>query len=207
MATKRTCDPPDAFDNQREASACAASQTLTTVILLGPPGAGKTTQAKRLAATLGGSSISVGELVRSARHKLPRGRCGLADTQATALMIQSQMDNINDTAAPLVADGFPRSAEQVSAAIGLFGPKILCIKLEIPLTIALQRMLHRGRTGEDRPRIVERFTQHSWRERDLNQALGQAGIPTVLLDATGCQDRVAEQIMSAVNEARSTPNG
>lgn len=90
------------------------------LVLIGPPGSGKGTQAVRLARRFGISHISTGEILREAvRTGSPLGR-QVAATLATgalvsdALMIDLVRERLAqpDTAAGFILDGFPRTVVQ-----------------------------------------------------------------------------------------------
>ncbi len=90
------------------------------VILLGPPGAGKGTQAELLAASLGVPKISTGELFREAMAEgstlgkdvatyIDRGQ--LVPDETTMGVLRKRLE-LPDAAAGAVLDGFPRTIKQ-----------------------------------------------------------------------------------------------
>lgn len=90
------------------------------LVLIGPPGSGKGTQAVRIARRFGISHISTGEILREAvRTESPLGR-QVAATLATgalvsdALMIELVRDRLaqRDAATGFILDGFPRTVVQ-----------------------------------------------------------------------------------------------
>jgi adenylate kinase len=93
------------------------------LILLGPPGAGKGTQARRLSENLKIPQISTGDLLRAARaNKTPLGM--KADEFMTTgrlvpdgLVIEMIEDRLgkNDCSQGFVMDGFPRTLAQAEA--------------------------------------------------------------------------------------------
>ena len=93
------------------------------LILLGPPGAGKGTQAVRLAAHLGVPQISTGDILRAARQaKSPLGvkvegfmLAGqlVPDEMVTELVRERLKDA--DTKRGYVLDGYPRTVPQATA--------------------------------------------------------------------------------------------
>jgi adenylate kinase len=95
------------------------------VIFLGPPGAGKGTQAARLAAHLGVPKIGTGEMLRAAiAKKTPLGRqvhpfveAGslVPDPLLVALVRERIADP--DCGRGFVLDGFPRTLPQARGAI------------------------------------------------------------------------------------------
>ncbi len=96
---------------------------MTVVVLLGPPGAGKGTQAKILADRLGVPHIATGDLFRAAvRDDTEIGREAAAFMSRGELVpdgvtVRMLLDRLarRDAAAGAVLDGFPRNREQAAA--------------------------------------------------------------------------------------------
>ena len=99
------------------------------IVLLGAPGAGKGTQAKRVSQRLGLPHVSSGdlfreherrqtELGREARRYTSRGE--LVPDGVTIAMIRERLSQ-PDSRAGAVLDGFPRTAPQAEALAGLLG--------------------------------------------------------------------------------------
>ncbi|MGH7362407.1 MAG: adenylate kinase [Candidatus Methylomirabilales bacterium] len=93
------------------------------VILLGPPGAGKGTQAQRLTQTLGIPQVSTGDILRAAAAAgTPLGREAKATMDQGALVPDGVVIGIiqerlaaPDCARGYILDGFPRTAAQAEA--------------------------------------------------------------------------------------------
>jgi adenylate kinase len=91
------------------------------VILLGPPGAGKGTQAQRLEAGEGLVQISTGDLLR--RHRADGTPLGLAaqaymdrgDLVPDALIIEMMEGELDRAPGGALLDGFPRTVAQAEA--------------------------------------------------------------------------------------------
>src|SRR3989338_7146946 len=90
------------------------------VIMLGPPGAGKGTQAERFAARHALPKISTGEMLRDgikrglplalkAKEKIDRGE--LVDDRTMIGIVRERLSR-DDTNAGFVLDGFPRTVFQ-----------------------------------------------------------------------------------------------
>jgi adenylate kinase len=90
------------------------------VILLGPPGVGKGTQAVRLAAAIDGEHISTGDLLRAARRdgtelgKQAQGYMDAGELVPDALILDLVRDHLASmpSEASLLFDGFPRTTAQ-----------------------------------------------------------------------------------------------
>jgi adenylate kinase len=122
------------------------------VILLGPPGAGKGTQAARLAARLGLPRISTGDMLREAiAANTPLGR------QAGPLMERGELvpDELligivgerlrrPDCAAGFILDGFPRTVRQAEGFAVMDenarAGRLLVINVEVPRAELLRRL-------------------------------------------------------------------
>jgi adenylate kinase len=93
------------------------------LILMGPPGAGKGTQAARVAAERGLAHIATGDMLRAAvRDGTPLGleakavmaRGDLVSDDLIIAMFRERLD-ADDTAAGILLDGFPRTEAQAAA--------------------------------------------------------------------------------------------
>lgn len=93
------------------------------LVLLGPPGAGKGTQAKMLAERFGASHVASGDLLRAAvKEKTPLGlqaksymdRGALVPDELVLKLIQQHLGR-SDSEKGFILDGFPRSVAQAEA--------------------------------------------------------------------------------------------
>jgi adenylate kinase len=122
------------------------------VIFLGPPGAGKGTQAKRLAARFGIPQLSTGDILRNAvAAGTPLGRQAKALMDAGKLVPDEVVNAIIEEAlaSPEAAkgflfDGFPRTVAQATALDEMLrrrGKKIEhVILLEVPTDVLVERL-------------------------------------------------------------------
>lgn len=125
------------------------------VLFLGPPGAGKGTQAKMLARALGVPHVSTGEMLRDA----VAGGTELGK-KAEAIMVAGDLvpDDLvvaiveerlagSDAACGYLLDGFPRNREQAEALGHAIGEDAIdtTISLEVPEDEVVARLLNRAR--------------------------------------------------------------
>ena len=93
------------------------------LVLLGPPGAGKGTQATKIAARLGIPQLSTGDMLREAvasrstnglraKHIMDRGE--LVPDDLVVSVVINRIDR-SDTANGFILDGFPRTVKQAEA--------------------------------------------------------------------------------------------
>jgi adenylate kinase len=117
------------------------------IILLGPPGSGKGTQAERL----GHTTLSMGDLLRGARKDdselesyLQRGR--LVPDEVVMRVFRDALDGAGD--GPVLLDGFPRTVEQAEALEDLVGVRAVVL-LDIPDDEVVERISHRDQGRSD----------------------------------------------------------
>jgi adenylate kinase len=117
------------------------------LVLLGPPGVGKGTQAEYLNRALGSCQLSTGEMFRTARHHpVPAGSametaqtcmaCGQLVPDETVLAVVRERDRCLHCSGGFLLDGFPRSVAQAEALDGLLATAHLkldaAISFELP---------------------------------------------------------------------------
>ncbi len=151
------------------------------LLLIGAPGAGKGTQAERIAKQFGLVHISSGDLLRS--HVAKETAIG-----NTAKSYMARGDLVPDSLVldmlrkPVVAaaeaggyvlDGFPRNVEQAKAAYGVakdLGVSVqLAVYLEVAREALIERIVERGKTSgraDDTREVVERrlavYEESTW---------------------------------------------
>jgi len=126
--------------------------------MLGPPGAGKGTQAERLAQTRGLPRISTGDILREAvQEGTPLGAVAKANMDAGRLVsddvmigiVQGRLDR-DDARCGFVLDGFPRTVEQASALDRMVdgrGPLVV-LDVVVPEDVLVRRLATRRICGK-----------------------------------------------------------
>lgn len=139
------------------------------LVLLGPPGAGKGTQAAILSEKLGVPHISTGDLFRAnigegtplgveAKSYIDAGK--LVPTEVTARMVESRLAEA-DAANGFLLDGFPRTTEQADLLEEMLrssGQKLDgVLNFQVSEDVVVERMLARGRADDNEETIRTRM--------------------------------------------------
>jgi len=139
------------------------------VVLLGPPGAGKGTQAQKLADKLGIPQISTGDLFRSnitagtrlglaAKRYLDAG--DLVPSELTNALVEERLDE-PDTAGGFILDGYPRSLEQARALHDMLSRRGTRIDAVLEFRVSqeelLKRLKGRGRADDTEDIVLNRM--------------------------------------------------
>lgn len=122
------------------------------IVLLGPPGAGKGTQARRLTEKYGIPSISAGDLFR-ARIKDPNDPLGqeirryvdvgaLVPDEVTIKMISERLDHA-DCKKGFILDGFPRSVAQAEALEKMLQQKGIVLDAVVQMDVDDEKLIER----------------------------------------------------------------
>lgn len=120
------------------------SSTLPVLLLIGPPGCGKGTQAERLAAQLRIPAISTGEMIRAEiKAGSPLGKIAAGVTITGGLLSDDLVNQIvasrlsqPDCANGFLLDGYPRSIEQANYLASLLAdrgiPQPTIVHIDVP---------------------------------------------------------------------------
>lgn len=122
-------------------------------ILLGPPGAGKGTQAKRLAQKMGALHLSSGDILRAEKAagtelgKQAAGYMERGELVPDSLIIEMMLQKMTQTNGSILLDGFPRTlaqAEALDAGLQRHGLQIhRVINIDVPDAEIERRMTGR----------------------------------------------------------------
>ena len=183
------------------------------LVLLGRQGAGKGTQAVRLAEHYGAPHISTGDMFRAAVAEgtefgkkageiMARG--DLVPDDITIGIVRERLDKDDARGQGFLLDGFPRNVAQAAELIDLAAPLgglHAVVNIDVPLDEVRSRMRERGRDDDTddaidrRLELYERETEpliEFYRERDL----------LVTVDGLGTMDEVFDRLVAAIDSAR-----
>lgn len=183
----------------------------TAIVLLGSPGSGKGTVARRLAADHGYCHVDMGEVLRrrAARGDALGDRIAIAQArgimvpkEAVLTALTAHLDAL-PTRSRLVLDGFPRTTGQVAAADDGRVPVdvTLAVWLDVPPEVATERLRSRGTSevrADDTTDVIETRLGLVPQTVDAVRALyGRRGI-LERVDAQGSPADVYERVCSRV---------
>ena len=185
------------------------------LILMGPPGAGKGTQAKVVASRHGVPAISTGDIFRAnvsagtplgveAKRYMDAG--DYVPDEVTNLMVRNRIDE-PDAKAGFLLDGYPRTLAQVEELDGMIkftGHELdAVVVLTVDSEELVQRLLARaeveGRADDTEDVIRRRQQVYAEQTEPLIDVYRDRGI-LVEVDGMGEVDEVTERIFARLNE-------
>lgn len=187
------------------------------LVLLGPPGSGKGTQATRLKEYLQVPHISTGDLLRAevaagsplglqAKEIMARG-----DFVSDEILLGMLEDRFArpDTANGFILDGYPRNQAQADA-LGTLLQKIgqpmdYAVQLEVPSDLLVERIAGRAKAegrDDDSPEVVrnrlDKYTNQTAPVIDYYRQHGQLTV----VDGVGSLDDVFSRLIEALSPAK-----
>jgi adenylate kinase len=183
------------------------------MLLIGPPGAGKGTQAVRIAEAYGIPAISTGDIFRAnvadgtplglqAKEFMDRGAY-VPDDLTNALVLDRLSHD--DSAAGFLLDGFPRTLPQVftldECLSTLGGGLDVVVRLVIEGDEIVQRLLKRaadqGRSDDTEDVIRKRLDVYQEQTHPLAAVYAERGL-LVSVDAIGSVEDVSQRIFDSL---------
>jgi adenylate kinase len=177
------------------------------LVLVGPPGAGKGTQAVRLAERLDVPHISTGDLFRAnlkdqtdlgreAKRYMDAG--DLVPDEVTVAMVRERL-NHDDAAKGFILDGFPRTRSQAASLSELLAERDeqldAVVELQVPEDELVRRLMGRGR--DDDTEDVIRRRQQVYRS-ETAPLLDHYSDRLVSVDAVGSVEEITDRVTQAL---------
>ncbi len=183
---------------------------IPAVVLMGPPGAGKGTQAARLEQAFNSVyHVSSGELLRSQKDSplarqyastLARGDF-FPDTVAMQLIKQALVEQGRTTDDLVLLDGTPRTVPQVALLNDVLDVRHVIVLDVSNSQILIDRMSARGERPYDNPvDAATRVDIHYELTAPVVDVYRQQNTPLAVIDAARSQEEVYQDIMSALKQ-------
>jgi adenylate kinase len=179
------------------------------ILFLGPPGAGKGTQAARLAAALGIPHVSTGAMLREAAAegtelgKKAESIMAAGDLVPDDLVVALVEERLSreDAACGYLLDGFPRNLAQAEALRDALGDDAIevAMLLEVEEDEIVDRLTKRaadeGRADDNEDTIRRRFEVY---REETEPLIGVYGDKVVSVSGEGTVDEVFAGIVGAL---------
>jgi len=187
---------------------------MLNLVLFGPPGAGKGTQAEFLIKNFGLTHLSTGDLLREeiaakttagleAKAFIDKGE--LVPDSVVIGMIKIKIDSLKE-AKGFIFDGFPRTVPQAMALDQLLEsyntPVAAMLCLDVPQSVLIDRLLHRGltsgRTDDQCTEIIEnRIAVYNEKTAPIIEHYDKVG-KYIAVDGVGTIDEIAHRLKKTV---------
>ena len=192
---------------------------MINIVLFGPPGSGKGTQAQNLIEKFNLKQISTGDLFRFnmkndtelgklAKSFIDKGE--LVPDQVTTDMLVDEIRKPTD-AAGFIFDGYPRTAVQTEALEKIVKEELndeidVCLSLVVEDTILVERLLKRGeisgRSDDSNVEIIEnRIKEYYAKTAEVAELYKQQG-KYVEINGVGDINEISEKLFAEVEKVK-----
>lgn len=190
------------------------TQSVSRLLLIGPPGSGKGTQAVRIAEHLGIPAISTGDIFRmnvaegtdlgkTAQRYMDAGE--YVPDEVTNAMVADRLAH-SDAAQGFLLDGYPRTQAQVKEldqmlerqGVQLDAVVELAAHTEELVTRLLGRAAQQGRSDDTEPVIRRRLEVYTEQTAPLVQLYDDRGL-LLRVDGLGSIDEVGQRLQAALS--------
>jgi len=194
---------------------------MSRFLLIGAPGAGKGTQAERLASTFGIPAISTGDIFRyNVKNETELGKQAKAFMDRGEYVPDSLTNDLvrdrlsqSDAADGFLLDGYPRTGDQVvelDSILSAAGSQLdVVIQLTADTDEVVRRLLNRaieqGRADDTEPVIRRRLEVYEEQTAPLISIYAARG-NVIMIDGLGEVAEVTERILEALAARGFEPN-
>jgi adenylate kinase len=186
---------------------------VSRLLIMGPPGAGKGTQAVALAARIGGAHVSTGDIFRAnVQQQTELGKVAqrymdagdYVPDEVTNAMVKDRLAQ-PDAQSAFILDGYPRTVDQVDKLDQILdelgSPLDGVIELKVDSEELIQRLLKRaetsGRADDTEDVIRRRQAVYTAETAPLLKVYGERGL-LIEVDGMGDVDEVTRRIDEAL---------
>lgn len=183
------------------------------LLIMGPPGAGKGTQAVRLAERIGGAHISTGDIFRAnASEQTELGKIAqrfmdageYVPDEVTNAMVRDRLAK-DDALSGFILDGYPRTLDQVDTLDGILGDLGSTLNGVLSLVVNKEELIGRllkraetsGRADDTEQVIRRRQDVYTAETSPLLKVYDDRGL-LIEVDGIGDVDEVANRIEKAL---------
>lgn len=187
---------------------------MSRFLLIGPPGAGKGTQAARLAESYCIPAISTGDIFRyNVKNETELGKLAKSfmdrgeyvPDSVTNDLVRDRL-NMDDAADGFLLDGYPRTADQVNELDSILDEHGKSLDAVILLTAdtdevvrrLLNRAIEQGRADDTEEVIRRRLDVYEAETAPLTSVYAGRGL-VIMVDGLGAIDDVTDRIVEALN--------
>lgn len=191
---------------------------MTRMLIIGPPGSGKGTQAVRICERLDIVAISTGDIFRAnVKGETPLGleakkyidNGDFVPDSVTNRMVRDRLAQ-DDVAEGFLLDGYPRTSPQVDELDDILASAQAGLDVVVQLTAddeelvkrLLNRALETGRSDDTETVIRHRLDLYREQTEVVVSRYAERGI-LAKVDGLGEMDNVTARIMAAIDEARA----
>ena len=189
---------------------------MTRMLIMGPPGSGKGTQAERISDRLGVVAISTGDIFRAnVKGETPLGleakkymdAGDFVPDSVTNRMVRDRLGQ-DDVAEGFLLDGYPRTVAQVDELDQILSESGTRLDVVLQLTAddeelvtrLLGRALETGRSDDNETVIRHRLDLYHEQTEAVVGKYAERGILR-RVDGIGAIDEVTDRVMAAIAEA------